>query len=121
MKAPSDCRSMSELRGTIDALDRQLIELLRLRQDCIDRAIQLKPAEGLPARIDARVAQVIANVRASAVAKGVDPDLAASLWRSLIEWSIAREQAELGHGDAAGPAAGAAETPAPGPGAAGTT
>ncbi len=96
MKAPSECRSMSELRLTIDALDRQIMEMLRLRQDCIDRAIQLKPAEGLPARIESRVVQVIANVRASAVAKGVDPDLAASLWHSLIEWSIAREQAELG-------------------------
>ncbi|WP_370295762.1 chorismate mutase [Poseidonocella sp. HB161398] len=103
---------MAELRMTIDALDRRLIEMLRLRQDCIDRAIELKPAEGLPARIESRVAQVIANVRASALARGFDPDLAASLWRSLIEWSIAREQAELGHGDAGTSAADAPEPPA---------
>ncbi|MBE3640002.1 chorismate mutase [Mangrovicoccus algicola] len=114
MKAPSQCRSMTELRQGIDALDRQIVALLRQRQDYIDRAIQLKPAEGLPARIDARVSEVIANVRASALARGLDPDLAASLWRSLIEWSIAREQAELGAGEAGTAAAEPPAIPFPG-------
>ena len=87
---------MAELRVQIDRLDRQLIALLAERAGYIDRAAQLKPAEGLPARIDARVNEVKANVRAEAVAKGLDPDLAEGLWSQLIDWSIAREEKTLG-------------------------
>lgn len=87
---------MAELRTQIDLLDRKLVALLALRADYIDRAIALKPAETLPARIDARVAEVVSNVRQAAQAAGLDPDLAADLWRLLIEWSIAREERVLG-------------------------
>ncbi len=87
---------MAELRVQIDRLDRQLIALLAERAGYIDRAAQLKPAEGLPARIDARVNEVKANVRAEAVAKGLDPDLAEGVWSQLIDWSIAREEKTLG-------------------------
>ena len=93
---PEDCTSMTELRAVIDALDGELVALLTRRAACIDRAIALKPAEGLPARIDDRVAEVIAKVRARAEAEGWDPDLAAEIWGRLIEWSIAREERVLG-------------------------
>jgi isochorismate pyruvate lyase len=87
---------MAELRAQIDRLDRQLIALLAERAGYIDRAAQLKPAEGLPARIGPRVNEVKANVRAEAVAKGLDPDLAEGVWSQLIDWSIAREEKTLG-------------------------
>ncbi|MFU8897865.1 chorismate mutase [Roseinatronobacter thiooxidans] len=96
MRLPSECRNMAELRVQIDRLDRQLIALLAERAGYIDRAAQLKPAEGLPARIGARVNEVKANVRAEAVAKGLDPDLAEGVWSQLIDWSIAREEKTLG-------------------------
>ena len=91
-----DCRSMSELRVEIDALDAALVDLLAVRSGYIDRAVELKTAEGLPARIDARVEEVIARVRAAAAARGLDEALAEQLWRTLIEWSIARESRTLG-------------------------
>ena len=87
---------MAELRVQIDRLDRQLIALLAERVTYIDRATILKPAEGLPARIDTRVSEVKDNVRAEALAQGLDPDLAESLWAQLIDWSIAREEKILG-------------------------
>ena len=90
--SPDTCRSMDELRIVIDDLDRRIIELLALRSDCIDRAVALKRAEELPARIDARVERVVANARRAADARGLDPDLAERLWREIIEWSIAREE-----------------------------
>lgn len=96
MKNPADCANMTELRAVIDDLDRQLVALLRRRQDCIDRAAELKPAEGMPARITARVEQVVANVRAHAAGAGLDPALAELLWRGMIDWSIAREERVLG-------------------------
>ena len=96
MRRPEDCNSMTDLRAAIDALDRDLIEMLARRAGYIDRAAELKPAEGMPARISARVEQVVANVRSSARTNALDPDLVETLWRPLIEWSIRREEEVLG-------------------------
>lgn len=96
MKQPGDCKNMAELRTAIDALDSEIMQLLAMRVRYIDRAAQLKPGEGMPARITSRVEQVVANARSNAAAGGLDADLAESIWRSLIEWSIAREEGVLG-------------------------
>lgn len=87
---------MAELRAAIDALDAQLVAGLARRTRYIDRAAELKPAEGLPARIGSRVEEVVARVRATAGAEGLDPDLVEALWRRIIDWSIAREEKVLG-------------------------
>jgi isochorismate pyruvate lyase len=87
--------SMADLRTQIDALDGALIDMLVERAGYIDRAIALKQIENLPARIDDRVEEVVRNVRAKADASGFDADLAETLWRHLIEWSIAREEEVL--------------------------
>lgn len=96
MQPPDTCKNMTELRAAIDVLDAELIELLAKRADYIDRAIYLKPQEGLPARIDERVEYVAMRARDNAELKGLDPDLAEDLWRQMIEWSIAREEVVLG-------------------------
>ena len=96
MMAPTDCHSMAELRVQIDVLDAEIVAALARRAGYVDRAIVLKTQENLPARIEARIEDVVANVRALAMAQGLDPALVESLWRRLIEWSIAREAAVLG-------------------------
>ncbi|GLO71501.1 chorismate mutase [Phaeobacter inhibens] len=88
---PQDCADMPALRQQIDRLDRDLIALLAERAGYIDRAIALKTANNWPARIPARVEEVVANARTTASAAGLDPDLVECLWRQLVEWSIARE------------------------------
>ncbi|MGV6802764.1 MAG: chorismate mutase [Ruegeria sp.] len=93
---PQDCLSMQDVRAQIDMLDRQLIEMLVKRASYIDRASELKPAEGLPARIPDRVEEVVRRVRASSDDLGMDPDLAEKMWRILIDWSIAREERVIG-------------------------
>ncbi len=92
MKA-AECATMTDVRREIDRIDRALVALLAERAGYIDRAAELKPALGLPARIDDRVEGVVANVRAAARTEGLDPALAESLWRQLIDWSISREEA----------------------------
>lgn len=96
MKAPQDCHNMAELRAEIDALDAGIVALLARRAGYIDRAAELKPAEGLPARIEARVEDVVEKVRLRAEAEGFDPALTEAMWRLMIEWSIAREERVLG-------------------------
>lgn len=87
---------MAPVRAEIDRLDRELVALLVARAACIDRAVAVKTAEGLPARIGSRVEEVVANVRAAAAEQGFDVAFAETLWRQIIEWSIAREERMLG-------------------------
>ena len=95
---PAECHSMTALRDQIDSIDRELVSLLSERARYIDRAIDLKRIEGLPARTTDRVAEVISAVRALAATYDLDADLAEDLWRILIDWGIARETPHL-HGD----------------------
>ncbi|KCV83080.1 chorismate mutase related enzyme [Actibacterium atlanticum] len=94
-----DCATMAELRRQIDLLDDQIVAMLTRRAGYIDRAVELKQIEDLPARIETRVEEVVDNVRARATDAGLDPDLTETLWRHLIDWSIAREESVLGAGD----------------------
>ncbi len=96
MQDPRACQSMAQLRALIDRIDRDLVKLMARRQACIDRAVVLKQSEGLPARIPARVAEVLARVTDEARDEGLDPVLAERLWRLMVEWSIAREEAQMG-------------------------
>jgi len=94
--SPSQLKTMIDLRAEIDATDRALVKLLAYRAGLIDRAIELKPGEGLPARIETRIEEVVGRVRDAALAEGLDPELIETLWRQLIDWSIAREEQVLG-------------------------
>jgi isochorismate pyruvate lyase len=92
MTPPQDCHDMAALRVEIDKMDRRLVGLLSARAAYIDRAIELKQINGWPARIPARVEEVVQKVQSEATSVGLDPDLAELLWRQLIDWSIAREE-----------------------------
>jgi isochorismate pyruvate lyase len=92
---PNTCQSMSQLRTQIDAIDVTLLKLLETRSRYIDRAIDLKKIENLPARTTDRVAEVLEKVSTTASQIGLDPELACTLWGELIEWSITRESRVL--------------------------
>lgn len=95
MTNTEDIPDMPTLRAAIDALDARLIALLAQRHALIDRAAQIKAGNGMPARIDERVEEVVANVRGHAQAHGLDPDLYDRLWRQLIDAAIAQEERQL--------------------------
>lgn len=95
MLDPADCPDMPTLRDQIDALDRELVGLLKKRAGYIDRAVEIKREIGLPARIPDRVEEVVSRVRAESVKQDLDADLAEFLWRHLINWSIDREAREI--------------------------
>ncbi|WP_050528496.1 chorismate mutase [Pseudorhodobacter aquimaris] len=101
MKRPKDCETMQDVRSGIDRLDADLVRLLAERAEYIEAAARVKARTGLPALIVDRVEQVVDNVRIKAQADGLDPDLAETLWRQLIDWSIAREEVVLGKTDTA--------------------
>jgi len=90
---------MAELRVEIDRLDEALVAMFAERTAYIDRAAEIKTQVLLPARIDSRVEEVVANVRRHAETHGLPPDKIEKLWRKLIDWSIAREEDRLGRDD----------------------
>ena len=98
MKRPEDCMTMADIRAEIDRLDEALVAMFAERTAYIDRAAAIKEEIGLPARIEDRVEQVVANVRRHAVAHGLPPDKLEKLWRKLIDWSIEREEDHLRKG-----------------------
>ncbi|NBZ87285.1 chorismate mutase [Stagnihabitans tardus] len=95
MKA-ADCKTMAEIRAEIDRLDAALVALFAERAGYIDRAAQIKGPLAMPARIEARVEEVVMNVGDHARAAGLDADLYQAIWRQVIDWSIAREEKVLG-------------------------
>jgi isochorismate pyruvate lyase len=90
MPRPEDCQSMAEVRRGVDAADARLVALLETRFAYMRAAARIKPDRG-QVRDEARKAQVIANVRAEAQARGLPADAVAELWERLVEASIAYE------------------------------
>jgi isochorismate pyruvate lyase len=87
---PEQCMSMAQLRENIDILDGELVAMLARRQGYVERAAVLKTERG-QIRDNARIEDVVAKVRAGAGAKGLSPAIAETVWRALIEASIAHE------------------------------
>lgn len=95
MSEIDDIPDMPALRAEIDALDAQLIALFGRRSRLIDRAARIKAGSGLPARIDWRVEEVVANARRHAADAGLDPQLFENIWRQLVDSAIAQEDRHL--------------------------
>ena len=94
MTRTDDIPDMPALRARIDALDAQLIALFAERSALIDRAARIKAERGLPARIDWRVEEVVANARRNAADAGLDGALFAQIWRQLVD-AAKRHTAEI--------------------------
>ena len=84
------CADMKEVRAAIDAIDRRLVALIAERLHYIDEAARIK-ADRETVRDDARVADVLAKVRAEAQRLGCDPEVVAAAYKALVEASIAHE------------------------------
>jgi isochorismate pyruvate lyase len=91
LRSPSDCRDLSQVRADIDALDDQLIALLARRVQYVECAAALKTGAGMPANAPDRVREVLNRVEAGARTQGLPADLAAILWRTMIDWAITHE------------------------------
>ncbi|NUJ80471.1 chorismate mutase [Methylocystis sp. FS] len=87
---------MSDVRRLIDELDEELVALLAKRQRQIERAARIKPALGIPANVPERVDEVLAHVLGAARREALSVEVAMTLWRALIDWSIQYEERLMG-------------------------
>ena len=95
IRAPAQCRSLSEVRAEIDRLDGALVDLMAERFGYVERAWQLKLVEKAEANVPWRNQQVIDKVRARARQQGVSPDLCEALWRQMIGWNVQYEEEKI--------------------------
>ncbi len=91
---PEDCQTMTEVRAGIDAIDRQVVNLIARRFRFMDSAARIKPDREV-VRDEERKAEVLANVDRAAEHAGVDRALMAGIYEELIERSIAHEFVEF--------------------------
>jgi isochorismate pyruvate lyase len=93
VKDPDACQTMTDVRGGVDALDRELVALLAKRFGYMRAAARIKPSRDA-VRDEARKASVIAAAVAEAEAQGIPGDVIADIWERLVEGSIAYEFGE---------------------------
>lgn len=84
------CTTMDELRHDIDQLDRTIVELLSIRQGCMEQAARIKQDRNL-VRDEARVEDVVQKATAHAEEVGAHPELVEKIYRDMIEWCITYE------------------------------
>jgi len=99
-------RQLIGLRSEIDVVDQQLLDLLAQRFEIVSRVAALKAAEGLPARIEERIREVIASREETAALAGIPCGAGAAIWAAIVEQSclfeerlLTRKQPAPGAGD----------------------
>lgn len=100
------CTTMAEVRRQIDALDDILVPLLVQRTGYMTQAARIKQADN-QVRDEARIQAIVDRVRERALAQGGQPDVMETIYRGIMEASIAHEHREFarlraGHASEAG-------------------
>lgn len=87
---PETCETMVDVRAGVDALDRALVRLIAHRQAYMDAAARIKPNRAA-VRDEARIQQVLDNVRRHSEVAGLSWSIAEPVWRIMMERCIAHE------------------------------
>ncbi len=90
---PESCADMSEVRAGVDALDREIVRLLAVRQRFMNAAARIKPARDV-VHDAARIEDVVAKVKQTARREGLSEAIAEPVLRGLIDRCITHELAE---------------------------
>jgi isochorismate pyruvate lyase len=91
IKGPAHYKSLTALRGAIDAMDDLLLPLLAKRLKLVASAARFKPSVA-GVVIHARVEEIVTRVRKAAVKMDVNPDCFEDVYRHLIDAYTREEQ-----------------------------
>ncbi len=84
-----------EFRDEIDCIDRALVDLIAQRFKVVDRVIEVKRKNHIPAALPDRIDQVVQNNLRNAKKTNVPPQTIEKIWRTLISETIAYENIKL--------------------------
>lgn len=89
-----DCSSLEEVRGYVDQLDDQIVELIAARNAYVKKAAQFKESiEEIKGK--ERMEAVMDRVRNRAMELGVSPNLLTKLYTIMIDEMVESEIAEF--------------------------
>lgn len=88
--SPEDCGDMLAVRAEIDRLDRALVRLIAERQRYIEAAARIKDRED-EVRLQWRIDDVLAKVKAASAREGLEWGIAEPVWRQMMDQCIAHE------------------------------
>jgi len=94
-KSGPAAEELEALRQNIDAIDHEMVALLKARQEQVDRVLTLKRTHGLPVYHPAREENLISEKRRTARAVGLDPDFLEDLFRRILRQSRVEQTAQL--------------------------
>ncbi len=83
---------LNALRDQIDAVDKQMLELLAQRLALVEKVGEVKSQHGLPIYAPDREAAMLASRRAEAQAMGIPPQLIEDILRRVMRESYASEK-----------------------------
>jgi isochorismate pyruvate lyase len=86
------CANMTDVRASVDTVDKELVILLAKRFTYMDAAARIK-VDRSAVRDEARKAEVIRNATDLAVKLGIPADVVRDMWERLVEGSIQYELA----------------------------
>lgn len=87
MKAPEDCKDIQDIRDAVNALDREIIEILGKRTRYVHEAVRFKKSED-DIRKPGHIPALIEQRRTWATEYGVDPGFVAGIYQSLVDHSF---------------------------------
>src|SRR5262245_30398083 len=87
-----DDPTLADLRRRLDGIDERLLELIAERQETIRSIVRVKHSTRFPLRDYKREREVFQRARAKAEAVGVSPEVAESVMRILIRYSLTMQE-----------------------------
>ncbi len=88
------CDTLDEARAEIDAVDREIVELIAKRNDYIKQIAHFKTSVE-EVKAEERIADVISNVRAQAILLDLSPNLINDLYVRMIDEMVENEISEF--------------------------
>jgi isochorismate pyruvate lyase len=85
---PKDCDSISEIRGAIDIIDKEIIQLLAQRHDYVKEIVKFKSGDEKSIVASERKELVFKQRRAWAIERGLDGEMIEEIFRLLIKQNI---------------------------------
>ena len=100
--------TVQDARARIDEINERVVALLAERQAIVDELCEIKADAGQSIRDPEREAELLDHVRSVAEEEGLPPDLAQTLFESILDHSVQRQRRQRTDGQA-GPSNGHAD------------
>jgi len=91
---PKECNSLEDVRGEIDKIDLQIVDLMATRNNYIKQLARFKDSID-KIKEESRIDTVINRVRAHGIEQGLSPNLIEEIFHIMIDNMVETEIAEF--------------------------